>query len=121
MANLQDAYQQGVDSATDPQFPHAPPGWTRETALSIAQQEQLALGDDHWAVVRGLQEFFGRHESGVINMRELHDALDEKFHYKGGMKYLYTLLPGGPIAQGCRLAGLKSPAGAVDLSFGSVA
>jgi tRNA 2-thiouridine synthesizing protein E len=37
------------------------------------------------------------------------------------MKYLYTLLPGGPIAQGCRLAGLKPPAGAVDQGFGSVA
>jgi tRNA 2-thiouridine synthesizing protein E len=120
MANLEDAYQ-GVDSVVDPHFPHAPPGWTRETALATAQQEQLTLGDDHWAVVRGLQEFFARHELGAINMRELHDALDEKFHYKGGMKYLYTLLPGGPIAQGCRLAGLKSPAGAIDLSFGSVA
>jgi tRNA 2-thiouridine synthesizing protein E len=120
MANIQDAYQ-GTERASDPRFPHAPPDWTRETAAEIAQQEQLTLGDDHWAVVRGLQEFFARHEYGFINLRELHDALDEKFHHKGGMKYLYTLLPGGPIAQGCRLAGLKPPTGAVDLSFGSVA
>ena len=120
MANIQDAYQ-GIERASDPRFPHAPPGWAPERAVEIAQQEQLTLGDDHWAVVRGLQEFFARHESGFVNLRELHDALDEKFHHKGGMKYLYTLLPGGPIAQGCRLAGLKPPAGAVDLSFGSVA
>jgi len=120
MANLQDPYQ-GIESTTDVSFPHAPPEWTREAAVSIAQREELTLGDDHWAVVRGLQEFFARHEYGVVNMRELHDALDERFHFKGGMKYLYTLLPGGPIAQGCRLAGLKSPAGAIDLSFGSVA
>ena len=32
-----------------------------------------------------------------------------------------TLFPGGPVAQGCRLAGLKAPAGAVDRGFGSVA
>jgi tRNA 2-thiouridine synthesizing protein E len=37
------------------------------------------------------------------------------------MKYLYTLFPGGPIVQGCRLAGLKAPAGATDRGFGSVA
>ena len=53
-------------------------------------------------------------------MRELHDALDEHFHAKGGMKFLYTVLPGGPVAQGCRLAGLTPPAGSVDPSFGSV-
>jgi hypothetical protein len=48
-------------------------------------------------------------------------ALDERFHHKGGMRYLYQLLPGGPVAQECRLAGLKAPAGAVDKGFGSVA
>lgn len=53
-------------------------------------------------------------------MRELHDALDEKFHWKGGIGYLYRLFPGGPIAQGCRIAGLRAPAGAVDRGFGSV-
>ncbi|MGE5667847.1 MAG: TusE/DsrC/DsvC family sulfur relay protein [Betaproteobacteria bacterium] len=120
MANIQDALQD-VEKVSDPQFPHAPPDWSRETAVDIARHEQLTLGDDHWAVVRGLQEFFVRHEYGVVNLRELYDALDEKFHYKGGMKYLYTLFPGGPIAQGCRLAGLKPPPGATDLSFGSVA
>jgi tRNA 2-thiouridine synthesizing protein E len=120
MGSLEDSYA-SVNEASNPRFPHAPPDWTDETAVAIAQREQLTLGEDHWAVVRGLQEFFARHEYGVVNLRELHDALDEKFHHKGGMKYLYTLFPGGPIAQGCRLAGLKPPPGAVDLSFGSVA
>jgi tRNA 2-thiouridine synthesizing protein E len=54
-------------------------------------------------------------------MRELHDALDEMFHRQGGIKQLYVLFHGGPIAQGCRIAGLKAPAGAIDRGFGSVA
>jgi len=110
-----------IESTPDPKFPFAPPDWRSENALEVARSEQLALADDHWEVVRALQEFVARHESGAVNLRELSDALDEKFHYKGGMKYLYTLFPGGPIAQGCRLAGLKPPAGAIDPSFGSVA
>jgi tRNA 2-thiouridine synthesizing protein E len=57
----------------------------------------------------------------VINLRDLHDALDEHFHAKGGLKYLYTIFPGGPITQSCRLAGLKAPFIASDPSFGSVA
>lgn len=103
------------------EFRFAPLDWTPAKAVDLARQEQLALGEDHWEVVRGLQEFYARHHSVAINMRELQDALEEKFHHKGGMKYLYTLFPGGPVAQGCRLAGLKAPAGATDRGFGSVA
>jgi len=55
-----------------------------------------------------------------INARELHDALEERFHSRGGMKFLYDLFPGGPVTQGCRLAGLEPPAGSHEEGFGSV-
>ena len=102
-------------------FPYAPADWTPDDGQAVAQGEGLKLGEDHWEAVRALQEYFGRHsEQPMINVRELHDALDEKFHIKGGMRYLYQLFPKGPVAQGCRIAGLKAPAGAVDKGFGSV-
>lgn len=101
-------------------FRFAPLDWTQEKARTAATQEGLAAGEAHWDVVRSLQEFYARHHSVAISMRELQDALEEKFHHRGGMKYLYTLFPGGPIAQGCRLAGLRPPAGATDRGFGSV-
>jgi len=102
-------------------FRFAPPDWTPDTARKAARAEHLTLGEDHWDVVRGLQEFYARRTAAPVSVRELQDALEEKFHHKGGMKYLYTLFPGGPIVQGCRLAGLKAPAGATDRGFGSVA
>ena len=102
-------------------FRFAPAEWSHDEALEIARQENLALGEDHWELLRALQEFYARHDAVAINMRELQDALEEKFHYKGGMKFLFTLFPGGPVAQGCRLAGLKAPVGAIDRGFGSVA
>ena len=102
-------------------FRHAPLDWSEEKARALAVQEGLSLGEDHWELVRALQEFYARHHNVAIHMRELQDALEEKFHYKGGMKYLFTILPGGPVAQGCRLAGLTPPAGATDRGFGSVA
>lgn len=104
----------------DADFPHAPSGWTRDAATETASDEGIELREDHWEVVRALQQYFDRTGVEEFNLRELHDALDEKFHDKGGIKYLYGLLPGGPVAQGCRLAGLEPPAGAVDKSFGSV-
>lgn len=99
-------------------FPHAPDEWDETVATEVANHEGLPLEDHHWEVVRALQEFFARNEDP--NVRELHDALDEKFHALGGLKFLYKLLPGGPVAQGCRLAGLKVPVGAEDRSLGSV-
>ena len=102
----------------DPEFPQAPSDWTRAGAAAAAQTDGVTLSEDHWHVIKALQGYFATHERP--NVRELHDALDEAFHAKGGLKYLYTLLPGGPVAQGCRFAGLPAPAGAADKSFGSV-
>lgn len=122
MTSLMDAIT-GADSGAekDPRFRHAPEGWTPAAALEAACAENLELVADHWEVLRALQEYFARHEPTTVNLRELHDALDEKFHRQGGLKHLYRLFPGGPVAQGCRIAGLKAPAGAVDRGFGSVA
>jgi tRNA 2-thiouridine synthesizing protein E len=102
----------------DPHFPHAPEGWTPRNGRTAAKAEGLVLSDDHWAVVAALQDYFARHAERERNMRELHDALDERFHTSGGIRYLYQLFPGGPIAQGCRIAGLH--VNAVDRGFGSV-
>ena len=110
------------ESFTDPDFPHAPLDWTRDEAWEIARKDGIELTEDHWEAVRALQSYYAHHEDdAVINLRDLHDALDECFHQKGGLKYLYGLFPGGPIAQSCRIAGLKAPFLATDRSFGSVA
>jgi TusE/DsrC/DsvC family sulfur relay protein len=102
----------------DPEFPDAPADWTRTQAQAIADAEGVGLTDDHWTVVRALQNFFA--DEDAPNVRAVHDALGERFHSQGGLKYLYGIFPGGPVAQGCRLAGLEAPAGAVDASYGSV-
>ena len=101
-------------------FKNAPYGWSPEVATQLARDEGIELGEEHWEELGALQEYYARHESDRIHVRELSDALDERFHDRGGIKYLYTLFPKGPIAQGCRIAGLEMPAGAVDKGFGSV-
>jgi len=101
-------------------FPFAPNGWQKSDAERLAAIEGIRLGSDHLEMLKALQEYFARHDKPDLNMRELYDALEERFHSRGGIKYLYKLFPGGPVAQGCALAGLDVPAGAVDKSFGSV-
>ncbi len=106
----------------DPAFPYAPEDWSPADARAAAEADGLRLTDAHWEVVQALQRYFARHaDVASINMRELHDALDEHFHATGGIRGLYRLFPGGPVAQGCRVAGLKAPFLAKDSGFGSVA
>lgn len=106
---------------TDPDFPNAPLGWSRHEAEAQARTEGLSLSESHWQVIRALQAYFHRHrDAPAIHTRELHDALEEAFHKEGGIKRLYELFPGGPVAQGCRIAGLPAPAGTTDRGFGSV-
>lgn len=111
----------GNEVPPDLEFPYAPPEWSRDQGLETAKSEGLILAQNHWEVVQALQEYFARHANQpAIHVRELHDALDEKFHAKGGIRYLYQIFPKGPVAQGCRIAGLPLPSGSVDRGFGSV-
>jgi tRNA 2-thiouridine synthesizing protein E len=103
----------------NPDFPDAPAAWTPDSATRTAREKGLELTDDHWKMLHALQEYYVRHEERRINVRELHDALDEMFHAQGGIKFLYGLFPNGPIALGCILAGLEPPAGATDKGDGS--
>ena len=100
-------------------FPNAPKDWDANSAKQTAREDGLKLKKDHWDLIRALQEYYSKVE--FPRLRQIKDALDEKFHAQGGMKYLYQIIPGGPVAQGCRLAGLNVPAGAIDKSFGSAA
>jgi len=106
-----------LESGLAQDFPNAPSGWTLAKANSSAAALGIVMGPDHWDIIICLQEYFARNT--VVNRRELNDALDEFFNQHGGLKQLYRLFPGGPVAQGCEIAGLALPAGTVDKSFGS--
>jgi len=117
--SMEEVLHPGADAShVQPGFPAAPKGWSQSQAGEIAKSEALTLGEDHWAAIRMLQDYYSRHQADRINARELHDALDETFHSRGGLRFLYQIFPNGPVAQGCRLAGLKPPPGSTDPGFG---
>lgn len=115
----QNLIRPGYETKPIPGFPHAPFDWSRDHAKAVAQAEGLTLTQEHWQVIRALQEICARDEDPALNARGLHDALDEHFHAAGGIKHLYALFPKGPLAQGCLLAGLQPPAGTQEKGMGS--
>lgn len=103
---------------SNPDFPFAPPDWNEKDATAVAQSMNIEMDEERWEIVRAIQKYCSKHEQ--IKVRELLDALDEKFHYKGGSRYLLRKFPGGPINQGFRIAGLTLPGNSNDTAFGSV-
>jgi len=110
----QDLIHPGYETPSILDFPYAPSNWSVKAAEEGAHQRGLTLTETHWRVVRTLQALYARNAEPVINMRDLHDALEQDFHREGGIRYLYTLFPNGPLAQSRLLASLTLPAGAQD-------
>ena len=94
--------------------------WDRTVAAELADQEGITLTDEVWSVVSFLRQYFEEF-GGIEYSRDLSALLDQKYHSKGGLKYLFTLFPKGPVSQGCKIAGIPLPKDSRNLSFGSVA
>lgn len=99
-------------------FPNAPAGWTTTEAQKTALSFGIKLGEDHWKLVRVLQGCYAEDQNPPV--RRLCDALAAVFKPRGGRKLLAQLFPGGPVTQGCAIAGLVPPAGTADIAAGTV-
>ncbi|MCB1519942.1 MAG: TusE/DsrC/DsvC family sulfur relay protein [Hyphomicrobiaceae bacterium] len=83
-----------------------------------AVAEGIELTKNHWKVIEMLRALYI--ERGLApHARLIAALLADEFAEEGGSKYLYQLFPGGPVAQGSRLAGVPSPHDTQDRSFGS--
>jgi tRNA 2-thiouridine synthesizing protein E len=93
--------------------------WSPKTVSRIAAEEGLELSEEHWLVIYCLREWF-REFGPDWTARDMTQLLNREYADMGGSRYLYELFPHGPLAQGCRLAGLPLPVGTLSTSFGSV-
>ncbi len=92
--------------------------WSREKSQQLAKSEGIALNDGHWAVINYLRSHYL--QQGIPKYaRSLSRELGKEFAGEGGSKYLRNLFPRGPITQGSRLANLRTPPNATDVSFGT--
>jgi len=99
----------GVELETDEDGYLLAPDYGDETVQAIAQAEGIELGDDHWKVVRYLQDQYKEH-GHTPNFRTM---LKDIAALMPGCdsKALYDLFPLGPAKQGARVAGLPKPFG----------
>ncbi|MCW8964096.1 MAG: TusE/DsrC/DsvC family sulfur relay protein [Gammaproteobacteria bacterium] len=92
--------------------------WDRKQCTDMASLEDIKLSDEHWDVIVYLRDYYV--ETGLPRFaRTTSRALNKRFSAQGGSKYLYGLFSGGPVTQGSRIANLRTPACATDVSFGT--
>ena len=92
--------------------------WDIEKAHRLAQSENIDLTDTHIDVIQYMRLTFEKH-GPIKHARTLAQALEAKFAAHGGLKYLYTLFPNGPVSQGCKIAGIPLPPDSRSQSFGT--
>lgn len=92
--------------------------WDDAVARKLASEEHIELTEEHLEVLGYLRRTYRKH-GRIRHARSLTEALDTQFAHKGGIKYLYTLFPNGPVTQGCKLAGIPAPSDSTNASFGN--
>ncbi len=104
----------GREIATDPEgYLAILDEWSEDVAEALAAQDQLALTEKHWKVLRWIRDYY--QENGIapnlrIMQKVIGNDLGDEYADK---KYLFDLFPYGPAKQGARYAGMPKPTGCV--------
>jgi dissimilatory sulfite reductase related protein len=86
-----------------------PDDWTPEVAERVAEEEGIALGDEHWAVIQFIRDHYDEHQVAV-DARFVIRFLAEEFDYGDkAQNHLFELFPYGYVKQACRIAGMRRP------------
>ena len=71
-----------------------------------AKKIGVILTDKHWDAINFVKNFYDYHEDEALQVRDYNNALKGKYAEQGGLKYLYTLFPDGPVNTVAQLTGI---------------
>jgi len=94
--------------------------WTEAEGKKIARKMGLKMTKQHWEVINFLRVHFQNVGAKMPPVHEFSQVLEERFSEEGGLKYLFSLFPDGPLSQGSLIAGIPVPDDAKDPHFGSL-
>jgi len=83
--------------------------WTVELGEFIANKEGVELTDEHWHIIRFVQDFYDKYNDGP-SARILVKSLKEAYGPDiGNSIYLHKLFPDYPAKQAAKYGGLPKP------------
>jgi tRNA 2-thiouridine synthesizing protein E len=84
-----------------------PNQWSEPIARELARREGIALGEDHWRVIRFMRDYYAAHQIAadarfaIKHLAETHGA--------AARRLLFELFPYGYVKQACKIAGMRRP------------
>ena len=86
-----------------------PTDWDDAVAREIAREENIALTDEHWAVIRFMRTYYESHQIAPDARHAIRHLADYLGAGGGGRNDLFKLFPYGYVKQACRIAGMRRP------------
>ncbi|MBU1214952.1 MAG: TusE/DsrC/DsvC family sulfur relay protein [Gammaproteobacteria bacterium] len=86
-----------------------PQEWNEAVAEGFAREENIALTELHWEVIRFMRDYYAEHQVAP-DVRHVTKHLEERLS-GDTRKLLFELFPYGYVKQACRIAGMKRPRG----------
>lgn len=79
----------------------------RQDVEERAKKIGINLSDKHWDAINFVKNFYDYHEDEELKVADYSSALKGRYASQGGLKYLYSLFPEGPINTVTQLAGIS--------------
>lgn len=86
-----------------------PSDWNETVARTLAAEQGIELGSDHWETIRFMRRYYEEHQIAAA-VRHVIKYLEARFP-GNAHKRLFELFPYGYPGQACRIAGMKRPRG----------
>lgn len=87
-----------------------PDDWSRELAVSLADEENLVLSEEHWVTIRFVRDYYAEHRIAPdVRHVAKHLAAHLGCDKKTGKARIFALFPHGYVQQTCKIAGMKRP------------
>lgn len=83
-----------------------PADWSDSVAHDLALAEGIALGEEHWTVIRFMRAWLDDRQVAP-DARHVMKHLAQT--HGGGRNRLFELFPYGYVQQACKIAGLRRP------------
>ena len=79
----------------------------RQAVAKRALKTGIHLTNKHWEVIDFINKFYDYHEDEELKVGDYNNALKGKYSSRGGLKYLYSLFPDGPVNTITQLADIS--------------
>ncbi len=86
-----------------------PADWSPSIARALARQEGVELGDEHWAVLRFMREYFDEHQIAADARFVIRFLARDRGKGDDARDVLFELFPYGYVKQACKIAGMRRP------------